>query len=145
MSTLALFVAVSATLFGKGWIAMHAAKFRVLVGACAFAALVAGARAEDTNSANYLLEACRIFASGATPPQNDIFRPALCIGEMNAMMFFASSVDTPNRACPPKGANVIQATKVVVAYLDAHPERLHDNFLGLAYTALARVWPCPPK
>jgi hypothetical protein len=97
----------------------------------------------DTSSANYLLEGCRVLASGATPSQDNIFRPTLCMGEMKALMFFASSVNSPNRACPPQQVSTYeQVAKVVVAYLDAHPESLHENFLGLAYTALAQAWPC---
>jgi Rap1a immunity proteins len=66
------------------------------------------------------------------------------MGQMKAMLFLAPAIDGPLRACPPNGSNIFQAAKVVVAYLDAHPERLHESFLGLAITAIAQAWPCAP-
>jgi hypothetical protein len=37
---------------------------------------------------------------------------------------------------------VNQAAKVVVSYMDRHPEELHQSFLILAHQAMKEVWPC---
>jgi hypothetical protein len=106
---------------------------------------VAAPQGIDVDSANYLLEGCRILASGTTPSQmfdTQMFRATMCMGKLQALVFFASSVDAPNRACPPKGMPSSQVAKVVVAYLDQNPARLHQAFLGLAYEAVAIAWPC---
>jgi hypothetical protein len=103
------------------------------------------ATAVDTHSANYLLEGCRVVATGGTPTNNLMFQATMCMGELQAIKFFASSIGSPNspvRACPPREADVFQVAKVVVAYLDKNPARLHEVFLGLAYTAIAEAWPC---
>ncbi|SEE38000.1 hypothetical protein SAMN05444161_5589 [Rhizobiales bacterium GAS191] len=115
---------------------------------CAFFCLALAspiAAAQDIHSANYLLEGCRIVASGATPPDGQMFRATMCMGKLEAVVFFASSIDTPNRSCPPRGVPDSQVAKVVVAYLDQNPARLHQVFLGLAYEAVAKAWPCPAQ
>jgi Rap1a immunity proteins len=35
-----------------------------------------------------------------------------------------------------------QAVKAVVAYIDQHPERLHERFEVLALEAMQQAWPC---
>jgi hypothetical protein len=43
---------------------------------------------------------------------------------------------------PPKGFPIEQALRIVVKYIDARPERMHELFFGLAWDALSEAWPC---
>jgi hypothetical protein len=43
---------------------------------------------------------------------------------------------------PPIGANVGQALRLVVAYVDERPERMQEDFEKLALEALQQAWPC---
>ncbi|SEE86365.1 hypothetical protein SAMN05444161_7513 [Rhizobiales bacterium GAS191] len=117
------------------------AKVLGIIGLCCLVAPMS-AMAKDTHSANYLLEGCRVVANGGTPTNGLMFQATMCMGELQAIKFFASSINSSLRACPPREADVFQVAKVVVAYLDKNPARLHDVFLGLAYTAVAEAWPC---
>jgi hypothetical protein len=96
----------------------------------------------DARSANYLLQGCRIVAADAVPPEGQFVQATLCLGKLEALAFFASSINGPAKACPPSEAPVSQVAKVVVDYLDRHPAELHEPFLGLAYNAVAEAWPC---
>jgi hypothetical protein len=42
----------------------------------------------------------------------------------------------------PNGVTGFQMVKVVVAYIDARPARMHENFQTLALEALRNAWPC---
>jgi hypothetical protein len=44
--------------------------------------------------------------------------------------------------CPPVGANQGQAIRVVIAYIDQRPARMHEPFVALALEALRASWPC---
>jgi hypothetical protein len=45
--------------------------------------------------------------------------------------------------CLPDGGTVEQTIKVVTAYVDARPARLHEYFTTLASEALKEAFPCP--
>lgn len=45
--------------------------------------------------------------------------------------------------CPPReGISTGPAVKVLVRYLEAHPERLHASKVTLAAAAFMQAWPC---
>jgi hypothetical protein len=45
----------------------------------------------------------------------------------------------------PDRVTVGQEVRVVVAYIEARPARMHENFVGLAYEAVRPAWPCPER
>ncbi len=55
-------------------------------------------------------------------PENDFRRLKMCINEPNT--------------------TVGQEVRVVVAYIDARPARMHEPFIALALEALQKAWPC---
>jgi hypothetical protein len=44
--------------------------------------------------------------------------------------------------CSPKGVSIDEAVAVVIKYIEARPERMHEPFGGLALEALIAAWPC---
>ena len=42
----------------------------------------------------------------------------------------------------PKGSTVNQGLRVVVRYIEARPQRMHESFAFLAIEALHNAWPC---
>jgi hypothetical protein len=42
----------------------------------------------------------------------------------------------------PYGPTIDQFVKVVVAYIEARPARMHEQFEGLTIEALRAAWPC---
>jgi hypothetical protein len=44
--------------------------------------------------------------------------------------------------CVPDRSTVGQAVRVIVAYVDQRPERMHEHFEVLVLEALRRAWPC---
>jgi hypothetical protein len=44
--------------------------------------------------------------------------------------------------CLPQGVTTGQALKVLVKYMDDHPEQLHEKTAWVAAKALHEAWPC---
>jgi len=83
-------------------------------------------------SANYTLPYCEDQA------QQD-YRRGLCVGAIYALVV----VLVANQyACVPEGAAESQGRSVVVRYISARPERMHEPFLSLASEAIRDAWPC---
>jgi hypothetical protein len=45
-------------------------------------------------------------------------------------------------SCRPQGVTIGQMVGVVVGYIERRPERMHEDFRGLAIEAWHEAWPC---
>ncbi|WP_354097554.1 Rap1a/Tai family immunity protein [Bradyrhizobium sp. S3.2.12] len=68
-----------------------------------------------------------------------------CGGTIDTLVWVGSSLPKRGRFCAPKGIPHMQAHRVVVSWLERHPERLHLSFQGLVMEALMEAWPCPAE
>jgi hypothetical protein len=114
----------------------------VLVSMLAALVTTNAAAADKTDhSANYFLPSCRDFVNG-----NFVRNPLLqgqCIGMIEALAAFANNQPfESSRSCPPEDATIGQLTRVIVRWIDEHPQRWHEDFLALALFALHEAWPC---
>ena len=103
-----------------------------LVVAILLLALTMPASAEDIYSANHFLPDCKAFPEKAT------WKQARCIGLIEGLMYRGEGEDF----CSPRGVTFRQAAAVVVKYIEARPERMHERFGKLAFEALIAAWPC---
>jgi hypothetical protein len=92
-------------------------------------ALTMPASAADTTSANYYLPGCK-----GPPGQWD---QGLCAGFVAGVVYAAA----PN-LCVPQAVTNSQAVAVVIKYIEARPERMHEQFGDLVFEALTAAWPC---
>jgi hypothetical protein len=68
-----------------------------------------------------------------------------CLGlAYEASMLKLSSAPAPHAEvfCIPKETKIDQQIRVVVKYIEARPERIHERFALLALLALIEAWPC---
>ena len=65
-----------------------------------------------------------------------------CGGVIDALIWIAPALEESNRFCPPLMPSQ-QSQRVVVLYMERHPEQLHRDFKALALRALQEAWPCP--
>lgn len=94
-------------------------------------------------SADYIMPACRVAAvpitfSNTDESKDEVSRASLCVGIIVGLSYMGQ----PFGICLPVGATSQQATRVVVQYIDEHPERIQENFNYLAVEALREAWPC---
>ncbi len=111
--------------------------------------LVAGTLAlaqEDKHSANYMLPHCR-----AAVNKEDVTRPAdavargVCVGLIEAIDFMMSEFPPQEKeysSCLPSNVSLEQTMRVVITYMEARPQRMHENFKTLAIEAIHDAWPC---
>jgi Rap1a immunity proteins len=136
----------------------------VLVGAAALALTVTAAQAaEDTYSANSILPGCQNFIAGNRLSE---FRTGYCMGIVegvgrmgwNVRRWLSAIPDEDTGRPAPRGlrgsirdmlcvdvpaaATVTQMVRVVVAYIEAHPDRMHEDFNDIVLVALRAAWPC---
>ena len=62
-----------------------------------------------------------------------------CMGIVEGLMW---SLPGWGVVCLPKGVTTGQGLKVLVKYLDDHPEELHERTAELAFRAFVKAWPC---
>ncbi len=85
-------------------------------------------------SANFYLAGCKDFIAG----RSDFFA-GRCVGAVEVLD--ALNLDT-KLFCPPEAINNQQRIRVIVAYIEARPERQNEDFRLLANEAMAKAWPC---
>jgi hypothetical protein len=85
-------------------------------------------------SANSILPGCKAIVADH-PATFDMGR---CAGFVHALFF---AVDG-RHFCWPQGVTIGQAVAVVVKYIEARPERMHEHFGMLAIEAMREAWPC---
>jgi hypothetical protein len=121
----------------------------LLLGA-ALALTVTAASAEDLISANGVLPGCRDLVNERHDANRDrVLIAGLCAGIIRGIVFMAPSPglgpqDVWQDVClnMPKGVTPTQQIRVVIAYIDARPARIHELFDWLAFEALRDAWPC---
>jgi hypothetical protein len=103
-------------------------------------ALTMPVSAADTNSANFYLPGCK----GWLAREKNVFAPdealmqGLCAGFVIGLGFGVGGQDS----CKPKGVTNNQTLAVVIKYIEARPERMHESFGLLAVEAMQAAWPC---
>jgi hypothetical protein len=92
-------------------------------------------------SANSVIPGCKVLIEGRNSGRQDV---GYCVGALSALVFMSSGPALPAWAClnVPTTATVEQGARVVIRYIDARPQRMHENFNGLALEALRDAWPC---
>jgi hypothetical protein len=129
----------------------------LLLGA-ALALTVTAVGAENVHSANYMLPYCRNWIDRKLA---DPFNQGLCAGLVEGIAVTGGFVilyalpsdydkpephlrDLQRELCinAPDDATIEQMVRVVVAYIDARPARMHEDFRNLAREALRTAWPC---
>ena len=124
--------------------------------------VMAAEAAEDINSANYMLPGCRDLANESS--SRNLIGQGRCAGVVDTLSFVGGILklslepggwlaesarrglaeDIRQAMCLdiPRGVTGMQSVRVVIAYIEARPARMHEPFKGLAFEALRTAWPC---
>jgi Rap1a immunity proteins len=95
-------------------------------------------------SGNDVLAACRLAAEkkvGKNVPE--AYLAGNCSGMVETLLGVGSHLEPNMRFCVPDDVILLQGPKVVVRFLETHPERRDEPALFLAMDALRSGWPCP--
>jgi hypothetical protein len=102
-------------------------------------ALTMPARAEDTKSANYVLWGCKALLAGGEPTVGEAWSRGHCVGFIAGLVYGTGG---GTLVCQPEGVTIGQALAVVIKYIEARPQRMHEPFGVLAVEAMREAWPC---
>ena len=96
------------------------------------------------------MRGCRSLVSDSTiDDPTDSFLAGICAGTIDGLAYEASMLKLPSAPTPhaevfciPKETKIDQQIRVVVKYIDARPERMHERFALLAMLALIEACLC---
>lgn len=97
----------------------------------------------DDNSGNSFERGCRMAI--AREEASDLYEAARvgeCLGAMRTISILNNYLDPRLKYCPPKGATTGQLIKIVLKYMDDHPEQMNKDFVHLSLIAINSVWAC---
>ncbi|MGD1062894.1 MAG: Rap1a/Tai family immunity protein [Terracidiphilus sp.] len=112
------------------------------------------ARAEAEHDGNELSEECNTALRTPDKSKNDAppdaIHTGMCLGLVRGamdMMTLWERVDSNHsqsrfHGCIPTEVSLLEAIKVVMKYLNDHPERLHERDSFLIVSALTEAYPC---
>ena len=118
----------------------------VLAVALVVAAATSAPAQQDKSSASYMLRYCRGAVNNEPPAQPlDAVMQGMCVGIIDAINFMMSELppeEKEHRTCPPANVPLDQTVRAVIAYIEARPKRMHENFKTLVMEAIHDAWPC---
>jgi hypothetical protein len=109
----------------------------------ALATSAAGAvEATSSASANAMLPNCKALINAT---QSNTRAAGYCEGMIVMFAFMSPFLDSYSYAgCTefPNNVTVQQVARVIVRYIEARPQRIHESFMALVIEALHEAWPC---
>jgi hypothetical protein len=116
-----------------------ALKAKLLILFLLYAGMNDAARAaENFSSGNYLLPHCKALIEGSSFTAWE----GQCAGLISSLAWIGNDLPPNLRFCRPNEVTLIQQERVVVRYLEQHPEILHLDFRDLVIQAMRQAWPC---
>ena len=107
-----------------------------------------GAQAPDFQTGLGLLRACETWLNHIqrVPPEGDSRDAVFCAAFVRGIAFGVkvTSHDPRSVVCMPEKIGTEQSARVIVTWLKANPQRLHESMELLAGEALYSAFPCPP-
>jgi Rap1a immunity proteins len=100
-------------------------------------ALTMPASAQDTTTANQMLPGCKGLLDNSMTSGVSVYQQGRCGGYVASLVYGGGQ-----EFCSPKEVSIGEAVAVVIKYIEARPERMHEPFGGLALEALIAAWPC---
>jgi hypothetical protein len=99
----------------------------------------------DPYAANNRLPGCKGFLDPDSVGVS-MYERGVCAGVVEGIVYM--SVDSRDKgSCSkiPLNATTAQMVRVVVRYIEARPQRMHETFAGLVIEALMDAWPCSSR
>ena len=101
-------------------------------------ALTTPVSAQDTTTANQMLPGCKGLLDNSMTSGVSVYQQGRCGGYVAGLVYGEGEQEF----CSPKGVSIGQAVAIVIKYIEARPERMHEDFGKLAIEALTAAWPC---
>jgi hypothetical protein len=94
-------------------------------------------------SANAIFRGCKALLEGQTTNMQLYGLGNFCAGIVLGLASVGQDVSRPEwQSCVPATSNAQQWARVVVDFIEAHPERMREDFRRLTLEAFHDAWPC---
>jgi hypothetical protein len=97
-------------------------------------------------SGNELLEECQLYQRASVDDPKltrlELLKAGKCRGTVDGIVFTGQLLFESYRFCAPEGVTMDQAVRVLIKFLDAHPELTHMSGEAVAITAFHDAWLC---
>jgi hypothetical protein len=118
---------------------------RMIIGSALALTISTASARQDTHPANVVLPGCKSLiataeARGSANGLADAYDVDFCAGMIHVIGLTIGSA-----ACVPSNVTVKQVAQVIVRYVEARPQRMHEPVVRLAFEALHDAWPCRRK
>jgi hypothetical protein len=99
--------------------------------------------AVDVSSGNSMEPGCRLV-TGDQPWSGEVkaLDAGKCVGVVATLLAVSRDLQPYAAFCQPQGVTVSQGIKVLLKYLDEHPDQLNEPMMYLAISAFREAWPC---
>ena len=131
----------------NGAIASQEAVLRIVIAVVVLLMLCAGVRAqtatEADTSANFYFLGCKAFAEARATNARLAGIGNFCAGVAHGLAHTAQYFSPPEwQSCAPATSDARQLLRVIVSYIEARPQRMHEDFRLLTLEAFHHAWPC---
>jgi hypothetical protein len=96
---------------------------------------------EDT-SANSVFLGCKAFVENRATNAQLVSAANFCSGVVHGLAYVGKILPAELIFCAPPTSGARQLARVVINYIDAHPQRMHEDFRMLTLEAFHQAWPC---
>ena len=107
----------------------------ILAAAFLAAGTTVSAAQQDTDSAGYGVNGCRLLLIDTF---DGLFEQTRCVEKIKMVFRMRNGMGN----CPPRRSNPKENAATIVRYIESRPERWHEKFTTLAQEALTEDWPC---
>jgi hypothetical protein len=96
---------------------------------------------QDDHSANGVFSGCKAFVDGRAGNAQLDAMANFCSGVLHAIGGVGKLLPPEWRSCPPATSTAQQLGRVALQYIEANPQRMHEDFRKLAVEAFHQAWP----
>ena len=115
-----------------------------LIALCIVVATVGQCFAEEITG-NDIRDWCQVtLKENQRGPWTDVdtHHAGFCQGFVYAILVLGDALPEPIRCCHPKEATLEQSIRVLLKYLNEHPDLTHEDAVHLSLLAFKAAWPC---
>ena len=119
-------------------------KYVITVAVAFFVAIVSATAQQpiENTSANTVFLGCKAYAENRMTNMRLGAIGHFCAGVVHGLAYVAERLPQEDRSCAPPTSDAQQLARVVVNYIEARPQRMHEDFRLLTLEAFHNAWPC---
>jgi hypothetical protein len=107
------------------------------------AALIGSATAQsNVQGVNPAFLGCKAFVEDLAKKAELVSAANFCSGVVHGLAYVGKILPAELIFCAPPTSDARQLARVVINYIEAHPQRMHEDFRMLTLEAFHQAWPC---